>query len=256
MIVRSALVCGGLAATVFLSACSRATVDVRASQGAGDPSPLIDPAAIVAGGPPPDGIPPIDRPRFVAPSAVDFLDPREPVLALEVGGDTRAYPLQIMIWHEIVNDVVGAMPVVVTYCPLCNTGIAFERPRLGGRLLDFGTSGKLYRSNLLMYDRQTKSLWAQATGHAVVGDLTGTQLRFLPVQLVAWSDWRAANPRGKVLSRRTGYDRPYGENPYVGYDDERSSPFLFEGDLDPRLPPLARVVGVRIDGETMAFPYR
>jgi Protein of unknown function (DUF3179) len=245
----------GLSTLLIFAACARSGPDVSSRPAASDPAPLVDPGDIIAGGPPPDGIPPIDRPRFLAPSAVDFLDAQEPVLSLEVGGDARAYPLQILIWHEIVNDVVGNTPVTITYCPLCNTGIAFKRPRIEGRLLDFGTSGKLYRSNLLMYDRQTKTLWAQATGRAVMGRLTGTQLEFLPVHLVSWADWRAGHPSGKVLSRDTGADRPYGQNPYEGYDREDSTPFLFKGDLDPPLPPLARVVGVRIGGDAVAFPY-
>lgn len=236
-------------------ACAGSGPDVASPSRPGQPSPLIDPDDIVAGGPPPDGIPPIDHPSFIPADSVDFLAPREPVLALELDGDARAYPLQIMIWHEIVNDVVGSTPVVVTYCPLCNTGIAFVRPRVRGRLLDFGTSGKLYRSNLLMYDRQTETLWAQASGQAVVGDLTGTQLEFLPVQLLSWEDWREAHPDGKVLSRATGHDRPYGANPYGGYDAISGRPFLFEGDLDPRLPPMARVLGVVAGGDAVAFSY-
>ncbi len=134
------------------------------------PAPLIDLEHLVAGGPPPDGIPPIDHPKFQRADTVDWLEAAEPVLALTVAGETRAYPLQIMTWHEIVNDTVGGEPVAVTYCPLCNSGVAFHR-RVNGEVLDFGTSGMLYADNLVMYDRQTQSLWPQLTGQASVGAL-------------------------------------------------------------------------------------
>jgi hypothetical protein len=243
----------GVALLLALGACSHAGRPF--ASGSAGPTPLVDPAKIVSGGPPPDGIPPIDHPRFLAASKVDFLGPREPVIAIELNGDARAYPVQIMIWHEIVNDTVGGIPVTVTYCPLCNTGIAFRRPTVGGRLLDFGTSGKLYNSNLVMYDRQTKSLWAQAIGQALVGPLAGTMLELVPVQMVAWGDWQLANPRGKVLSRETGHDRPYGQNPYTRYDQTGSRPFLFKGTVDPRLDAVARVVGVQVGTDVVAFPY-
>ncbi len=239
---------------VLLAACAHAASRVHAGSASG-PAPLIDPSRIVSGGPPPDGIPPIDHPVFVDPSTVNFLSPRDPVIAVEVNGDARAYPLEIMIWHEIVNDTVGGVPVTVTYCPLCNTGIAFRRPIVNGRLLDFGTSGKLYNSNLLMYDRETNSLWAQALGEAVVGPLAGMKLGWAPVQIVAWGDWQLANPHGKVLSRDTGHSRPYGENPYTRYDSLGSRPFLFTGTIDPRLAATARVVGVQVGSTLVAFPY-
>ena len=244
------------ALAVALAACSSAVGSNGPGHGAGSSaSPLVDPADIIPGGPPPDGIPPIDHPRFQPASSVNWLAPREPVVAIELSGDARAYPVQIFIWHEIVNDTVGGVPVTVTYCPLCNTGIAFKRPTIDGKLLDFGTSGKLYNSNLVMYDRQTNSYWPQALGEAVTGPLTGTKLQLVPVQLVAWRDWRAAHPGGKVLSRDTGASRDYGTNPYVSYDQPNSHPFLFAGRLDPRLPPKARVVGVQVGADVVAFPY-
>ncbi|MGH2689062.1 MAG: DUF3179 domain-containing protein [Actinomycetota bacterium] len=209
----------------------------------GLPPPLVDPADIIPGGPPPDGIPALDRPTFERASAAGWLTDREPVLALRLGGEDRAYPIQILLWHEIVNDTVGGVPVVVTYCPLCNSALAFER-RAGGKVLDFGTSGKLYQSALVMYDRQTESLWSQFMGQAITGVLTGTTLESLPVSLVSWSEWRGANPQGWVLSRRTGFDRPYGRNPYVGYDTPDDDPFLFRGRPDLKLPPKTRAVGV------------
>ncbi len=149
-----------------------------------------------------------------------------------------------MTWHEIVNDTVDGVPVTVSYCPLCNSAVAYDR-RLGERVLDFGTSGSLYNSALVMYDRQTESLWSHFTAQAVAGTLTGATLERFPMATVAWADWRDANPQGLVLSRETGHDRDYGRNPYPGYDDVDSSPF-FEtaGDDDARLPAMTRVVGV------------
>ena len=244
-----------VAFVVLLSACSRPAPGPAGASGTLGPTPLVDPADIVSGGPPPDGIPPIDDPKFADPAAVDFLSPQEPVISLVLGHDARAYPAQILVWHEIVNDTVGGVPVTVTYCPLCNTGIAFRRPVIEGKLLDFGTSGKLYHSNLVMYDRQTDSLWPQALGQAVMGPLTGTKLELVPVQIVAWTDWVAEHPHGKVLSTDTGAYRPYGHNPYEGYDSPDSPPFALGGKADPRLPPKARVVGVQVGSDVMAFPY-
>jgi len=210
------------------------------------PDPIVDTAEIISGGPPPDGIPPIDEPTFLPTGAVDFLADDEPVLALEIEGDARAYPIQVMIWHEIVNDTVGDTPVSVTYCPLCNTAVAVDR-RVGDRVLSFGTSGSLYQSALVMYDRQTESLWSHFTGQAIAGVLTGAELDSYPVATVAWSDWRDAHPDGLVLSRDTGHDRDYGRNPYPGYDDIDNPPFLFEGEVDARLAAKTRIVGVGLD---------
>jgi hypothetical protein len=227
----------------------------RRSTTAGSPieGPLVDPAEIVSGGVPPDGIPAIDDPRFLAPGDVRSLSPREPVVAVEVKGVAKAYPIRILMWHEIVNDEIGGVPVLVTYCPLCNTGVAFFRPTIDGEVLDFGTSGKLYRSNLVMYDRQTSSYWIQVLGQAVVGPLLGEELEPVPARLLSWADWRRAHPDGLVLSTETGYRRDYGTNPYTGYEDDER-PFLFTGEPDPRLPSMEHVLGVAGPG-TIAFPY-
>ncbi|MDP9445061.1 MAG: DUF3179 domain-containing protein [Actinomycetota bacterium] len=217
------------------------------------PKPLVDPDHIVSGGPPPDGIPAIDAPKFQTASAVKWLDDDEPMLSLTVGKETRAYPLQVMTWHEIVNDTVDGVPVAVTYCPLCNSGVAFER-RAAGQVLTFGTSGRLYADNLVMYDRQTESLWPQLTGQAAVGVLTGTRLRAIPMGTVAWDDFRAAHPDALVLSRDTGYERPYGQNPYTGYDDpDGDLLFALPGGEDPRLPAKERVVGIRVGDDSLAL---
>src|SRR5215831_1347624 len=216
---------------------------------------LVPVEEIVSGGPPPDGMPAIDRPAFVSPAAAAaWLAAREPVLALEVKGDARAYPLQILMWHEIVNDVVGGVPVAVTFCTLCNSGIAFERT-IGGSTLDFGTSGKLYKSDLVMYDRQSHSLWAQMEGRAIVGTYAGTRLKLIPANTISFEDWRATHPAGKVLSRESGYNRNYGVNPYRSYDQPQLGPFLFRGELDPRRPPKERVVGIKLGEAARAYPW-
>jgi hypothetical protein len=213
---------------------------------------------IVPGGPPKDGIPALDTPRFETVAEADgWLRDREPVVVFEHDGDARAYPYRIMIQHEIVNDVVGGLPVAITFCPLCNTALAFDR-RLGGRTLDFGTTGWLRNSDLVMYDRQTESWWQQASGEAIVGRLAGEELRFLAAQTVAWADFRDAFPDGRVLSRETGHARDYGRNPYVGYDDlEGGRPWarFFRRDTDDRLRPMERVVAVTAGDRPTAFPF-
>jgi hypothetical protein len=207
------------------------------------PKPLVDPSRVVSGGPPPDGIPPVDEPRFLPAGDVPWLSDDEAVVSLSVGDEHRAYPVQVMVWHEIVNDTVDGTPVSITYCPLCNSALAFDR-RLDDRLMTFGTSGKLYLSDLVMYDRQTESLWSQIDGQAIAGVQTGAQLERIPVQTVTWAQWREAHPEGWVLSRDTGAERDYGRNPYVGYDEAASDPSLFDGDTDPRFEPKERVLGL------------
>ena len=210
---------------------------------------------IISGGVPRDGIPPLDNPRFTTPEDADtWLASQEPVIAFELNGDARAYPLQVLIWHEIVNDVVGGVPVAVTFCPLCNAAIVFDRG-LEGVTYDFGTSGKLRNSDLIMWDRQTESWWQQFTGEAIVGDLTGKKLTFLPASIISWEDFKAANPDGKVLSRDTGFARAYGLNPYAGYDRADNPPFLFDGELDGRLLAKERVATVTIGDVDAAFPF-
>lgn len=206
-----------------------------------------------SGGPPPDGIPPIDTPSFVRTASVDFLSDQEPVLALQIDGEARAYPVQILMWHEIVNDTFGTTPVAVTYCPLCNSAVAYDR-RVGDRVLSFGTSGLLWNSALVMYDRQTESLWSHFIGSSIAGVLNETELTRFPVATVPWRVWKAAHPDGLVLSRDTGFDRTYGRNPYPGYDDADSEPLLFEGKVDDRYTAMTRVVGIEHDGASVALP--
>ena len=210
---------------------------------------------IFSGGVGRDGIPPIDAPKFVSVQEADeWLAPLEPVIALEVNGVSKAYPLQILTWHEIANDEIGGVPVAVTFCPLCNSAIVFDR-RLDGVVYDFGVSGNLRNSDLIMWDRQTQSWWQQLSGESIVGELAGARLSFIPAQMVAWETYKQASSGTQVLSRDTGFRRNYGRNPYVGYDRVDQPPFLFFGETDGRLPPKARVAAVALGGVDVAFPY-
>lgn len=192
-----------------------------------------------------DSIPAIDAPLFAAVGDDIDLPDQEPVIALVVNGDARAYPLRIMMWHEIVNDVVGGEPVTVTYCPLCNSALVFDRVA-GGQTLDFGTSGKLRFSDLVMYDRQTHTWWQQFTGEALVGTYTGTDLEMIPSRLVSWAEFQEDHPNGQVLIPSDDRMRQYWRNPYAGYDTA-SSPFLFDGPLPNGLHAMERIVLVKTD---------
>ena len=216
------------------------------------PRALVDRERIVSGGPPPDGIPPIDRPRFDSPAATDWIEPNEPVMVVTVGSAVHIYPLQVMTWHEVVNDVVDGVPVVATYCPLCNSGIVYERT-VDGDVVDFGTSGSLYQANLVLYDRQSESLWTQFDGRAVVGDRVEQTLRPIPASTASWADAIAAHPDALVLQRDTENPRPYGRNPYGAYDSrDRPLAGFFTGEPDGTLPPFDRVVGIELDGQSIA----
>ncbi len=199
---------------------------------------------ILSGGPPKDGIPALSDPEFLAVAEETRLGDREPVITLEIEGAVpRAYPIRYLTWHEIVNDEVGGIPVAVTFCPLCNSGITFDRRTEAG-VLEFGVSGKLRFSDMIMYDRQTESWWQQAIGEAIVGELTGTELESLPSWMESWSDFAARNPDGLVMDQPSGYRRNYGVNPYVRYDSS-ARPFLYSGEMPPHdIPALARVVRV------------
>ena len=264
---------------------------------------------ILSGGPPPQGIPalgfggdhagaagPSPAPQFVTQAeAAAWLSAEEPVIALSLGGESRAYPLQILTWHEIVNDTLGGVPVAVTFCPLCNSALAFDRriPLDGANEaavraanpeaniqevpedetfvsalesadtdeldavleVTFGVSGLLYNSNLLMFDTAASTLWSQLTGEGAVGALSGVQLARYPAQIVSFEEFRAAFPGASVLSRETGFSRDYGANPYVGYDRADEPPFLFSGETDGRLPPKERVITLERAGDAVAFPF-
>ncbi|MEO0679964.1 MAG: DUF3179 domain-containing protein [Pseudomonadota bacterium] len=203
----------------------------------------VDLTEIFSGGPPKDGIPAIDDPSF-APASETDLPGREPVLVLELEGETpRAYPLRYLTWHEIVNDRIGDRPVIVTFCPLCNSALAFDGV-VEGRELSFGVSGKLRHSDMIMYDRQTESWWQQFHGEAVVGELLGARLTVLPSWLEDWAGFRARHPQGLTMQEPQAWRRAYGMNPYAGYDSS-PTPFLYRGEPPPHgVPALARVVRV------------
>ena len=205
---------------------------------------------VISGGVPRDGIPPIDNPRFVTVDQVDDLSPQSPVISLDIDGDARAYPLEVLTSHEIVNDVVGRVPVAVTFCPLCNSAIVFDR-RIDGQVLRFGVSGKLRYSDLIMWDDLSESWWQQLTGVAVVGHYRGYQLQMVRSQLVSFEVFRQRYPQGKVLRGPRG---GYGYNPYVGYDSN-ANPFLFRGTVDKRLFATERVLAAELQGTAVAYSF-
>ncbi len=206
---------------------------------------------IVGGGPPPDGIPSIDDPKFSTALDADFVSDSDLVIGLNIDGDIRAYPLFILVWHEIVNDVVGGLPVSVTYCPLCFTNQVFERV-LDGVEVEFGTSGKLYNSNLVMYDRLTGTYWSQALGTAIKGELTGQQLRIVPFDVMSWGDWKVLYPDTLVLTTDTGHLRSYGVDPYGNYYTDSRVIFPVEND-DDRMHPKEIILGFHINDKFKAY---
>lgn len=212
---------------------------------------IEDWSEIMSGGPPKDGIPALSDPDFLPAAEEDRLAGSEPVITVEIDGATpRAYPLRYLTWHEIVNDTVGGVPLAVTYCPLCNSGLTFDRRTAHGTLT-FGVSGNLRNSDMVMYDRQTESWWQQATAEAIVGDLTGTELKSLPTWMESWDQFRARNPDGMVMDE-PDHPRQYGRNPYRGYDSA-PRPFLYDGEDPPHgISPLARVVRVEDRAWTFA----
>lgn len=216
---------------------------------------IVELSEVISGGVPKDGIPAVDAPRFVsAESAKVWLKPTEPVIVLDILGKAKAYPLQVLIWHEIVNDELNGRYVAVTFCPLCNASIVFDR-NLDGTILDFGTTGRLRNSDLVMYDRQTESWWQQITGQGIVGDFAGVYLDRLPAQIVSFEQFAGAYPDAEVLSRDTGFHRSYGKNPYRGYDDINNIPFLMKDPADPRLPAMERVLNVTVGERHRIYPF-
>lgn len=206
----------------------------------------VDFVDILSGGPPKDGIPSIDDPQFWTVDKIKGLEEHEPIISVTINGETKAYPIRILTWHEIVNDTIGGTPVAVTYCPLCNAAVVFDR-RIRGGVTEFGVSGKLRYSDMIMYDRVTESWWQQFTGEAIVGSLQGEKLKILPSRTESWSRFAKRHPNADVLVPNDTFLRQYGSNPYVRYDTAHR-PFLFNGEFPEGIPPLAYVVAVK-DGE-------
>ena len=215
---------------------------------------IIDPSMIRSGGPPKDGIPSIDNPKFVSVSEADeWIADNELVLVAEHNGVLKVYPLQIMVWHEIVNDFFGEEPIVITYCPLCGSGIAYERV-INNQAVEFGTSGKLYNSNLIMYDRLTDTYWSQIDGLAIVGELVGQELVEVSVDTVSWADFTSleSNLDAQVLSQDTGHSRQYGRDPYGSYYEDSFIMFGVEHE-DNRVHPKTVIFGIEVDGVYTAY---
>lgn len=213
---------------------------------------IVDPNKIRGGGPPMDGIPSIDNPKYVSVEEADeWIQDNELILAIIYKGVKRVYPLQILVWHEIINDHIAGDPVLVTYCPLCGSGIAYER-KIDGEEVEFGTSGKLYNSNLVMYDRKTNSYWSQIDGLAIVGELTGKKLTPLSIDTVVWRDWKKAHPDSEVLSQDTGFTRAYGRDPYGNYYEDSFLMFPVENE-DNRIHPKTVIFGIELNGAYKAY---
>jgi hypothetical protein len=210
--------------------------------------------AIISGGPPKDGIPAITEPRFIRRDEAGFLSETDQGIVLTVGGTTRFYPYRILNWHEVVNDTIEGEPVLVTYCPLCGTAIVYER-RIDGKTPVFGVSGKLYESNLLMYDRETESLWSQALGEAVVGDELGKTLELLLAEVVTFEDVRRRYPDAEILSVDTGFQRAYDVDPYAEYMTRPE--LLFPVSVqDARFPAKELMYIVNVGDYSIAFPLK
>ena len=217
---------------------------------------LVNPSKIRSGGPPKDGIPSIDHPKYVPLEEADkWIEDNELVLAIIYKGVKRVYPLQILVWHEIVNDEIAGDKVLITYCPLCGSGIALKPEiEVDGvkKLSKFGTSGKLYNSNLIMYDRETDTYWTQIDGKAVVGELTGQQLEGISIDTVVWRDWKKEHPNSEVLSQSTGYSRQYGRDPYGNYYEDSNLFFPVDNE-DNRIHAKTVVFGINVNGEFKAY---
>jgi len=208
---------------------------------------IVDPKKIRGGGPPKDGIPSIDNPEFVTVADADrWIADNELVLAMIYKGVKRVYPLQILVWHEIVNDNIAGDPILITYCPLCGSGIAYDR-RIDGEEVKFGTSGKLYNSNLVMYDRKTDTYWSQIDGLAIIGELTGKELKEVSIDTVVWRDWKVAHTDSEVLSQKTGFFRQYGTDPYGNYYEDSYLIFPVENE-DNRIHAKTVIFGIEVNG--------
>ena len=209
---------------------------------------------IMHGGPPRDGIPAISNPTFIDAAAADFLRPEDRVIGIEMAGETRAYPIPILNWHEIVNDEIGGRSFAITYCPLCGTGVAFDAT-IDGKVTEFGVSGLLYNSDVLLYDRNTESLWSQVLARAISGEQVGKELSMIPIAHTTWRDWSITHPDTLVMSTDTGYSRDYGRDPYAGYEKSRTTYFEVNNEAPETYHPKEVVLGLQVDGRFKAYPF-
>jgi len=242
--------CGMLLGAIVLSF----TLSAGSSNGFDLSNSSLPPEQILSGGPPRDGIPAISDPRLIAAGAADYLKPTDRVVGISLKGQSRAYPIAILNWHEIVNDEIDGRRFAVTYCPLCGTAVAFDAT-IDGSPTDFGVSGLLYNNDVLLYDRDTESLWSQILSEAISGERVGTKLTTLPVSHTTWRDWREKHPDTLVLSDDTGHFRDYQRNPYAGYEKSRSTFFAVNNAAPDYYHPKEVVLGLGIDGVYKAYPF-
>lgn len=215
---------------------------------------LIPNQDILMGGPARDGIPSIDQPKFISPDKADYMKDDDIVLSVTRDQVTRAYPLRILVWHEIVNDTINGHPLLITYCPLCGTAILFDR-KIKGKARSFGVSGMLYQSDVLMYDRESESLWSQLEMKAVSGPSSGTQLTWLPSEQMTWKAWKTRFPKGMVLSSETGFRRNYSADAYASYFKSPEPKFPVPSHRDD----LAKkdwIIGIIHNDQALAFPLK
>lgn len=238
---------------VLLLGANTAAVHAQTKNGFDLTAGLVPADEILSGGPPRDGIPALDRPKFISTKEATFVRDSDRVLGIDRHRVAKAYPIAILNWHEIVNDRFGSEALVVSFCPLCGSGMAY-RAEVKGRELRFGVSGLLYNSDLLLYDRETESLWSQVLARALSGPLRGTRLETLPLAHTTWGDWKKRHPDTLVLSMDTGHARDYTRNPYAGYEDrpELVFPVKFRAS---GYHPKERVIGIEIDGGFKAYPF-
>jgi hypothetical protein len=246
LLILSALLLCFLAIYFTASASSRNGFDIS--------NATIPADEILAGGPPKDGIPALSDPKLIDALDATYLQPNDRVIGIELDGIARAYPISILNWHEIVNDQINDRQFAVTYCPLCGTGVAFSS-KVAGKVTEFGVSGLLYNSDVLLYDRNTDSLWSQIMGESVAGKLVGEKLNPIPISHTTWRDWLARHPETRVLSTETGYFRDYDRNPYQGYEQSRQLFFSVNNRAPDNYHPKEQVIGLEIDGVYKAYPF-
>jgi len=215
---------------------------------------LIPVTQIFSGGPDKDGIASIDHPKFVKGGDAGFMQANDRVIGIVIDGEAKAYPIKILNWHEVVNDTIHDTAFTITYCPLCGTGMAFNSV-INGRVLSFGVSGLLYNSDVLLYDRESESLWSQLLNIAVTGKYKGTALKMLPVMHTTWKDWKHFYPSTLVLSENTGYWRSYNRDPYAGYDESSHLYFPVFNKVPKKYHPKEKVLGLAVIDVYKAYPF-